>query len=154
MIPGATFPVSFSTASTVFVAPAAGSTFTVRSVATPNGEFTLETGTTAHSTFASKVSSVAGTTSLISSGTGRVRVLSIGLQQTDTASTVSQLVQFLSSATAITGAPEWLLSQREGVIQAAPTGAYLFQTSTGEALQMTLSTNVKTMVHVTAVRTT
>lgn len=136
------------------VTPGTGTTFQTRPMAQPLGEFTLETGTTAHSTFAGKVSSVAGTTSLITSGTGRVRVLSLAIQQSDTASTVSQLVQFLSGTTVIPGAPEWLLSQREGVVQVAPTGGYLFQTDTGGALQISLSTNVKVMVHVTAIRTT
>lgn len=152
-----TITAFITTNSITRVEPQAGTTWdvvgTVNLGATPNGAFTLESGTTAHSTYAGKVSSVAGTTSLISSGTGRVRVLSVSLQQTDTASTGSQLVQFLSGTTVIPGAPEWLLSQREGVVQPAPMGAYLFQTSTGEALQISLSTNVKTMVHVTAVRT-
>lgn len=136
------------------VSPAAGTTFLVRPVATPVGEMTLETGTTVISTFANRVSSLAGTTALVTSGAGRVRVLSFSMQQSDTGSTVPQLVQFLSSNTTINGAPEYLLGQREGAIQVAPTGAYLFQTATGEALNLSLSTNVKTMTHVVAVRTT
>lgn len=134
------------------VSPAAGTTFQTRSLGTPQGEFTFETGTTALSTFVSKVSSVAGTTELVSSGAGRVRVLSYAIQQGDP-STVPQLVQFLSSGNALTGAPEWLLGQREGVVEPAVPGGYLFQTSTGEALQITLSTNVKTMVRATFLRT-
>lgn len=144
---------TFNIAGGTTVTPAAGTTFQTRPIATPQGEFTFETGTTALSTFVSKVSSVAGTTVLVSSGAGRVRVLSYAIQQGDP-STVPQLVQFLSSGNALTGAPEWLLGQREGVVEPAVPGGYLFQTSTGEALQITLSTNVKTMVRATFLRTT
>lgn len=178
VIPGATFPVSVTTASTISallttasktraeidalttasvsrVAPQGGAEFTVKSRYTPNRKFTNELGTTYHSTFAGKVSSVAGTTVLMTSAAGAVvRVLSVFAQQTDTASTAPQRIQFLTSATTIAGAPELLFGQREGVALTAPTGAYLFQTSTGEALQINLSTNVQTVVHVTAVRTT
>lgn len=144
---------TFNIAGGTTVTPAAGTTFQTRSLGTPQGEFTFPTGTTALSTFVSKVSSVAGTTELVSSGAGRVRVLSYAIQQGDP-STVPQLVQFLSSGNALTGAPEWLLGQREGVVEPAIPGGYLFQTSTGEALQITLSTNVKTMVRATFLRTT
>lgn len=143
---------TFNIAGGTTVTPAAGTTFQTRPVATPQGEFTFETGATALSTFVSKVSSVAGTTELVSSGAGRVRVLAYAIQQQD--STVPQLVQFLSSGNALTGAPEWLLGQREGVVEPAVPGGYLFQTSTGEALQITFSTNVKTMVRATVIRTT
>lgn len=144
---------TFNIAGGTTVTPAANTTFQTRPVATPQGEYTFPTGTTALSTFVSKVSSVAGTTELVSSGVGRVRVLSYAIQQGD-ASTVPQLVQFLSSGNALTGAPEWFLGQREGVVEPAVPGGYLFQTSTGEALQITFSTNVKTMVRATFLRTT
>lgn len=90
----------------------------------------------------------------MTSGAGRVRVLAYSMQQTDTGSTVPQLVQFLSSNTTIAGAPEFLLGQREGSIHSAPAGAYLFQTNAGEALNVALSTTVKTMVHAVILRTT